>query len=158
MGLAPHLHHFFPSFLFRNNSSECHWLYLIFIYLFIYFYFMFKYLQNALHYPQGNIWFCLGFFCPFPFDRHWKRCFFLFCFWASLATIVCGGCHRSVSFTVLGETWSELLQLGTQKSCVCLRSLCRPRDSAEQNPNTSQYWTRSGAGSGLLTAAVMEHV
>lgn len=83
-----------------------------------------------------SVW---GFFCPFPFDRHWKRCFFLFCFWASLATIVCGGCHRSVSFTVLGETWSELLQLGTQKSCVCLRSLCRPRDSAEQNPNTSQY-------------------
>lgn len=26
-----------------------------FIFFFIYFYFMFKYLQNALHYPQGNI-------------------------------------------------------------------------------------------------------
>lgn len=31
-------------------------------------------------------------FCPFLFDRHWKRCFF-FPIWVSLETVVCADCH-----------------------------------------------------------------
>lgn len=80
---------------------------------------------------QGSIRFCLGFFCPYPFDRYWKMCFVLLSFWASFEPSVRAGGQCQVSRS-RGEQKGELPAEG--RAALCLRSLCWPRASAAPLP------------------------
>lgn len=96
---------------------------------------MFRYLKNALHNPQSNL-FCLG-FLSFPVWQTLKKVLFFSQSEFHLKQLSVLTVIGSVSSAVLWETRSELLQLLMQESWVCLCSLCWPRDSRKQDPNNS---------------------